>query len=159
MAFLDPYRKCYRDVHRVLAALSGSRLLADDLSQEAFLDLVRHGTSGVRNLNRYVIRIAVRRWREYTSREQPVLEPLPDDLPDPGADTDYDIDRRQHLRWIGERLDALPSEERAALVLVSMMGYPVNEASAILELPRTTVVSQHRRAVERLRRKLRKAAV
>ena len=61
MASEHLYRDSYRSIHRLLLALSGSWVLAEDLTQEAFLDLIRRGTGGIHDVKRYLTRIAIRR--------------------------------------------------------------------------------------------------
>ena len=56
-------------------------------------------------------------------------------------------DRRDRVR---AALTQLPPEQRAALVLVDMEGYPVAEAAAILEVPTGTVKSRCSRGRARL---------
>ncbi len=56
-------------------------------------------------------------------------------------------DRRDRVR---AALEQLPPEQRAALVLVDMEGYPVAEAAAILEVPTGTVKSRCSRGRARL---------
>lgn len=57
------------------------------------------------------------------------------------------MDLRRELR---EALEELPAEQRAALVLVDMEGYPVAEAARILETPVGTVKSRCARGRARL---------
>ncbi len=161
MASEHLYRDSYRSIHRLLLALSGSWVLAEDLTQEAFLDLIRRGTGGIHDVKRYLTRIAIRRWQYHVActARRPVPLSLADDVPCNAPEGEYGLDRQQELRQVNECLQSLPADERTALVLISMMGYTAVEASEILGLPRTTLVSQHRRATERLRWRLRKAAI
>ncbi len=53
-------------------------------------------------------------------------------------------------RQLLEALGTLPPEQRAALVLVDMQGYPVAEAARILDVPTGTVKSRCARGRARL---------
>jgi RNA polymerase sigma-70 factor (ECF subfamily) len=110
-------------------------------------------------LHRVVVNACLDRLRAAKVRR---TETLPDDLED-GAErgslrtaTDETTDPADHA-WRVERralvLDALrtlPDEQRAALVLVDMEGYPVAEAAAILDCAVGTVKSRCSRGRSRL---------
>jgi RNA polymerase sigma-70 factor (ECF subfamily) len=122
-------------------------------------------------LHRIVVNACLDRLRRRKVRQ---AEPLPDDLdrhltgrgstdrgtPDPAspgafsrgvvtdpADTVVEEERR---RAVMRALGALPDEQRAALVLVDMEGYSVEEAAAILDCAPGTVKSRCSRGRARL---------
>jgi RNA polymerase sigma-70 factor (ECF subfamily) len=59
-------------------------------------------------------------------------------------------ERNDVQRQLVEALGTLPPDQRAALVLVDMQGYPVAEAARILEVPTGTVKSRCARGRARL---------
>ena len=110
-------------------------------------------------LHRIVVNACLDRLRRNKVR---AADPLPDDLEEqvgrgavlPGADAAGDPeaqalagDRRARVL---AALEQLPPDQRAALVLVDMEGYPVAQAAAILEIPDGTVKSRCARGRTRL---------
>jgi RNA polymerase sigma-70 factor (ECF subfamily) len=108
-------------------------------------------------LHRVVVNACLDRLRAAKVRR---AEPLPDDLEeyrgrgavvsastvDP-ADLSVAEERR---RLVLDALQQLPAEQRAALVLVDMEGYPVAEAAAVLDCAEGTVKSRCSRGRARL---------
>jgi len=111
-------------------------------------------------LHRVVVNACLDRLRAAKVRR---TDPLPDDLDDRGdrgslasadrtgtadpADVAVADERR---RQVLAALATLPPEQRAALVLVDMEGYPVAEAAAMLDCPTGTVKSRCSRGRTRL---------
>jgi len=110
-------------------------------------------------LHRVVVNACLDRLRAAKVRR---TEPLPDDLEEHGgrgslrsatheatdpADQAARVDQR---RLVLDALRTLPDEQRAALVLVDMEGYPVAEAAAILDCAVGTVKSRCSRGRARL---------
>ncbi len=89
------------------------------------------------------------------------VQPLPDDLEeyaargdvlaaDANAEPEAVAERSDLRRQLLAALDQLPPDQKAALVLVDMQGYPVEEAARILECPTGTVKSRCSRGRTRL---------
>ena len=78
--------------------------------------------------------------------EQPALEAARGH----GEAADAPVERGELREELATALAALPAEQRAALVLVDMHGYPVAEAAAILGIPIGTVKSRCARGRARL---------
>lgn len=110
-------------------------------------------------LHRIVVNACLDRLRAARVRR---TEPLPDDLEEAARSADagrtaggdgapeqhaLDEDRRAAVM---SALAELPADQRAAVVLVDMEGYPVAEAAAILDCPVGTVKSRCSRARARL---------
>ncbi len=127
----------------------GDREEAADAVQDALLSAHRaaerfRGDSAVTTwLHRIVVNACLDRARR---RKAHPTVPLPDGThgDDPGhgpepAAPDHDHDTALVVR---EALAALPEDQRAALVLVDVQGYPVAEAAAILEVAEGTVKSR-----------------
>jgi RNA polymerase sigma-70 factor (ECF subfamily) len=137
---------------------------AADALQEAMIAAFRRastyrGDAAVTTwLHRIVVNACLDRLRR---RKVRATQPLPDDVeeyadrgstltaaqgPDP-ADVVVDSERRAAVHVA---LAALSDEQRAALVLVDMEGYSIEEAAAILECPTGTVKSRCSRGRRRL---------
>ncbi len=110
-------------------------------------------------LHRVVVNACLDRLRAAKVRR---TESLPDDLEEyrdrgstvtaaPGTEdpADHSV-REERRRTVLEALSTLPPEQRAALVLVDMEGYPVAEAAAMLDCPVGTVKSRCSRGRTRL---------
>lgn len=108
-------------------------------------------------LHRVVVNACLDRLRAAKVRR---AQPLPDDLEEYGARTAAPLDspdqpdsasvRADERRAVVRALATLPAEQRAALVLVDMEGYPVAEAAAILGCAVGTVKSRCSRGRARL---------
>ncbi|MET0998350.1 MAG: RNA polymerase sigma factor SigM [Marmoricola sp.] len=138
---------------------------AADALQDAMISAFRRaesfrGDSAVTTwLHRIVVNACLDRLRRAKVR---VADALPDDLDEhaargtvlasPGAGADPEAhalatDRRLQVL---AALDQLPPDQKAALVLVDMEGYPVQEAGEILEVPSGTIKSRCARGRARL---------
>jgi RNA polymerase sigma-70 factor, ECF subfamily len=105
-------------------------------------------------LHRIVVNACLDRVRRKASRP---TDPLPDrDLPSTGPDP---LAARELALDVDAALATLPVEQRAALVLVDMYGYPVDDVAVILECAVGTVKSRCARGRARLLPLLRPAAV
>jgi RNA polymerase sigma-70 factor, ECF subfamily len=133
----------------------GDREEAADAVQDALLSAYRaasrfRGDAAVTTwLHRIVVNACLDRVRRRTVR--PVV-PMGDDATldsvaprnsDPTAAHEVSLD-------VGEALQRIPFEQRAALVLVDMMGYAVEEAAKVLEVPPGTIKSRCARGRARL---------
>lgn len=108
-------------------------------------------------LHRVVVNACLDRLRAAKVRR---AQPLPEDLEEYGARTaapresadqpDTASVRSDERRAVVRALGTLPAEQRAALVLVDMEGYPVAEAAAILGCAVGTVKSRCSRGRARL---------
>ena len=137
------YRAAYLVVHDAGAA--------EDIAQEAFL-------AAVRNLDRFdrrrpfgpwLHRIVVNRaidWSRARALRREVAEPVESEAPP-----------ERPAGWSDEivaALAALDPDQRAAVVLRHLLEYTPGEIAELLELPRGTVNSRLRRALDRLAREL-----
>lgn len=82
-------------------------------------------------------------------RRRPSAAPLGDAVDRLATPPLQDLDRT--MADLDRALDALPSEQRAALVLVVVEGLSYAEAARVLDLPPGTVMSRLHRARRRLR--------
>lgn len=110
-------------------------------------------------LHRIVVNASLDRLRRNKVR---AAQPLPDDLDeyvgrgavvgssDPDHDPELHAVRADQRSAVLRALDALPGDQKAALVLVDMEGYPVEEAARMLGCPVGTVKSRCARGRQRL---------
>ena len=109
-------------------------------------------------LHRIVVNACLDRIRRSRVR---AVQALPDDLDEyaargdvlaaaASAEPEAAAERSDLRRQLLAALDQLPPDQKAALVLVDMQGYPVEEAARILECPTGTVKSRCSRGRARL---------
>jgi RNA polymerase sigma-70 factor, ECF subfamily len=128
---------------------------AADALQDAFLSAYRavgrfRGEAAVTTwLHRIVINACLDRLRRQSIRpavpmgDDATLDAVAPKNPDPTALHEVALDVAAALRQ-------LPTEQRAALILVDMMGYGVDEAARVLEVPTGTIKSRCARGRARL---------
>jgi RNA polymerase sigma-70 factor (ECF subfamily) len=119
-------------------------------------------------LHRIVVNASLDRLRRNKVRR---AEPLPDDLEEhaargavlaaaaPAGDPELQAVRTDQRAAVLAALEQLPADQRAALVLVDMEGYPVEEVGRILGCPTGTVKSRCARGRRRLAELLRETGV
>lgn len=132
---------------------TGDREEAADALQDALVKAFRAGASSAFRgeaavttwLHRIVVNACLDRARRRAVR--PAV-PLPEhDLPSTGPDA---ISGRETALDVAAALATLPVEQRAALVLVDMYGWSVEDAAEVLECPTGTVKSRCARGRARL---------
>jgi len=119
-------------------------------------------------LHRIVVNACLDRLRRNKVRS---AQPLPDDLeeyagrgavlaaPDDRADPEASAMRTDRRRVLLAALEQLSPEQKAAVVLVDVEGYPVEEVARMLECPTGTVKSRCARGRARLAGLLRESGV
>jgi RNA polymerase sigma-70 factor (ECF subfamily) len=131
----------------------GDREEAADALQDALVSAFRAATAGSFRgesavttwLHRVVVNACLDRTRRRAARP---ADPLPEhDLPDRAGDP---VAARETALDVEAALGQLPVEQRAALVLVDMYGWPVDEAAHVLDCPAGTVKSRCARGRARL---------
>jgi RNA polymerase sigma-70 factor (ECF subfamily) len=141
-----------RNLIRYLA--SGDRDV-DDAAQLVLVQLVRsfHGYRGEGSLHawadRITVRVALSHLRKRRNQERQVRELVPDlhaVSADPEQPDEYTL-RREAVRW----LDALPAEQREAVVLHHVVGLSAPELAEELGVPFETARSRLRLGMSKLR--------
>ncbi len=131
---------------------------AADAVQDALVSAFRsahtfRGQSAVTTwLHRITVNACLDRVRRANSRR---TAPIADEekfeaLLEPHESAEAPAERGELHRELLAALATLPVEQRAALVLVDMQGYPVAEAAAVLDVPTGTVKSRCARGRARL---------
>jgi RNA polymerase sigma-70 factor (ECF subfamily) len=153
---------------------SGSPEDAADALQEAMISAFRRADSFRGDalvttwLHRIVVNACLDRLRRNKVR---AARPLPDDLEEYAgrgavlASGDEAVDPEAHAvladrrRAVVAALEQLPPDQRAAVVLVDLEGYPVDEVAEMLDCPTGTVKSRCARGRARLAKLLRESGV
>jgi RNA polymerase sigma-70 factor (ECF subfamily) len=128
---------------------------AADALQDAFLSAFRaagrfRGEAAVTTwLHRIVVNACLDRLRRKTLR--PAVSMGDDEALDSLAPKSADPTSRHEVSLdVSAALQQLPFEQRAALILVDMMGYTVDDAARVLEVPSGTIKSRCARGRARL---------
>ncbi|MFH8802855.1 RNA polymerase sigma factor SigM [Streptomyces sp. NPDC017936] len=128
----------------------GDREEAADAVQDALVSAYRaahtfRGQSAVTTwLHRITVNACLDRARKVASRRtSPVDDPERlEQLLEPHESASAPAERNDVHRQLLDALGTLPPDQRAALVLVDMQGYPVAEAARMLDVPAGTVKSR-----------------
>ncbi|MFB6818352.1 RNA polymerase sigma factor SigM [Streptomyces sp. NPDC056347] len=136
----------------------GDREEAADAVQDALVSAFRsahtfQGRSAVTTwLHRITVNACLDRVRKAASRRTAPVDDAQrfEQLLEPHESAEAPAERQDLHRELLAALATLPAEQRAALVLVDMQGYPVAEAARILDVPTGTVKSRCARGRARL---------
>ncbi|MFF4339514.1 RNA polymerase sigma factor SigM [Kitasatospora sp. NPDC001540] len=138
----------------------GDREEAADALQDALVSAFRaaagfQGRSAVTTwLHRIVVNACLDRARRSAVRRAEPLDQRPGGTAERALGSaegaERHAERAETRREVAEALAELPAEQRAALVLVDMQGYPVAEAAEVLGVPVGTVKSRCARGRARL---------
>ncbi|GAA2791786.1 RNA polymerase sigma factor SigM [Streptomyces showdoensis] len=136
----------------------GDREEAADAVQDALVSAFRaahtfRGQSAVTTwLHRITVNACLDRVRKTASRRTSPVDDTTrfEQLLEPHESAEAPAERQDLHRQLLAALATLPAEQRAALVLVDMQGYPVAEAARILDVPTGTVKSRCARGRARL---------
>jgi RNA polymerase sigma-70 factor (ECF subfamily) len=163
-AFGDLFTRHRERLWAVALRTTGNAEDAADALQDAMISAFRRagtfrGDAAVTTwLHRIVVNACLDRLRRRRVR---AAEPLPDDLEEQAARGDVlatpaaadpaaEVVAGERRRTVLAALEQLPPDQKAALVLVDMEGYPVAEAAAILDTAPGTVKSRCSRGRARL---------
>lgn len=136
----------------------GDREEAADAVQDALVSAYRaahtfRGQSAVTTwLHRITVNACLDRARKAASRKTSPVDDTErlEQLLEPHESASAPAERNDLHRQLIEALGTLPPDQRAALVLVDMQGYPVAEAARVLNVPTGTVKSRCARGRARL---------
>ncbi|MET9367560.1 RNA polymerase sigma factor SigM [Streptomyces griseoflavus] len=136
----------------------GDREEAADAVQDALVSAYRaahtfRGQSAVTTwLHRITVNACLDRARKAASRKTAPVDDAErlEQLLEPHESASAPAERNDLYRQLIEAMGTLPPDQRAALVLVDMQGYPVAEAAQVLDVPTGTVKSRCARGRARL---------
>jgi RNA polymerase sigma-70 factor (ECF subfamily) len=146
------FRRHWPSAHRAAFLVVHDAAAAEDIAQEAFLAALRalDRFDRRRPLGPWLHRIVVNRAIDWTRARTLRAESAADAAPEaPAADAPEPFDDT-----ILTALADLGPEHRAVVVLRHLLGYTPGEIAAMLELPRGTVNSRLRRALDALAEEL-----
>jgi RNA polymerase sigma-70 factor (ECF subfamily) len=153
--YFDHWRE---PVFRYLSAAFGNSGIAEDITQEAFLQLYRSLEAGesISNVRAWIFRVArnmalnqVKRENFFAPIDETAWRDLMQALPDPRLDPEQRLMRHQKLERINAALGTLTTVERHCLYLRAQ-GLRYREIAEIAELTTTTVAETLYRAVAKL---------
>jgi len=150
------YRKHKQGLFTLALAVTGRADLAEDAVQEAFLHLWNSSRSArAGDLVGYVF-AAVRNAAIDQLRKRPFAAEAPASIFDGSAvGPEAAADRAEQFRLACRAVEALPAEQREAVVLRIYAGLTFRQAAEALGEPLATVASRYRRALETIRAQLR----
>ncbi|MER5767018.1 RNA polymerase sigma factor SigM [Streptomyces sp. NPDC001985] len=136
----------------------GDREEAADAVQDALVSAFRaahtfRGQSAVTTwLHRITVNACLDRARKAATRKTSPVDDTErmEQLLEPHESAEAPAERRDLHRELLAALATLPPDQRAALVLVDMQGYPVAEAARVLDVPTGTIKSRCARGRARL---------
>ena len=140
-------------VYRLLLAMLGSAADAQDALSEVFLHLARRNLREIHEPRAYLL-VSARREALVTlrhRRRETSLTPFVDSF---FAIQQLDADQALFARQAEEALETLPAEQREVVVLKIYEGLTFDEIAGLIHIPRNTVASRYRYALERLRKLL-----
>ena len=141
-------------LRRFASGLTHDGHMADDLVQTACLKALErwHQYQADTSLASWMFRIVQTTWiDDYRSRQRRPEDTVIDDLPEAvGEDGRELVERRSELRAVRLAIAALPDDQRAVLMLVTVDGLSYQEAAQALNIPLGTVMSRLSRARIRL---------
>jgi RNA polymerase sigma-70 factor (ECF subfamily) len=153
-------RPCFRFIRRMLGA--GQDDAAEDLHQETWIAVSRNAAAfdpGRASFPAWLFTIARRKvWDHYRRQRVAVLASAQDDaammVPDPGPDPLQQVESRELAQKLVAALEALPLEQRSALVLFTDAGLSLEEIAEVTGVGAETAKSRLRYARATLRRAL-----
>jgi len=145
------FRVHWGPAHRAAFLIVHDAAAAEDIAQEAFLSAIRalDRFDRRRPFGPWLHRIVVNRaidWSRARTLRREVAEPVESEAPP-----------ERQAGWSEEvvaALGALDADQRAAVVLRHLLEYTPGEIAEVLEIPRGTVNSRLRRALDRLAEEL-----
>jgi RNA polymerase sigma-70 factor (ECF subfamily) len=149
-AFEELFRRHWRRAHRAAFLVVGDPSAAEDIAQESFLAAVRalDRFDRTRPFGPWLHRITVNRAIDFARARSLRAE---SQWTDEDAGTDASLAMDEISAELLAALRALSPDHRAVVVLRYVLDYTPGEIAAMLELPRGTVNSRLRRALDNLR--------
>ena len=141
----------------------GTRNGAEDVSQEAFLNIWRSGARYDRargSVRTWVLGIVHHRAIDFLRRatvhdKRRASDEGIEERFESGERTDVEVARRDEAQTVRDAMDVLPREQRQVIELAYFGGFTHTEIADILETPVGTVKGRMRLGLEKLRNSLR----
>jgi RNA polymerase sigma-70 factor (ECF subfamily) len=141
------FRRSWPGAYRAAFLIVHDHAAAEDIAQEALVAAVRNLASFDRRrpLTPWLHRIVVNRAIDWTRLRRLRAEVLAEEPSEPAV---------QSADPVRVALRGLPPEQRAVVVLRHLLGYMPGEIARMLDIPRGTVNSRLRRALDALKEQL-----
>lgn len=167
-AFVTLYRRRQAGVYRFALRMSGSESVAEDVTQEVFLALMRNPKlyeEGRGSLSTYLYGIARNQALRRLNHDRPYVALVADDEAETSAyaylaadgDPLGDLTRSETIETVRQAVLALPEHYREVIVLCELHEMNYAEAAAVIGCPIGTVRSRLNRARGLLLEKLKSA--
>lgn len=142
-------------IYRLARRSSRDRESAEDLVQETYLRAFTHyEEASVENPKAWLTTICLNLARSDARRRARRPEEVPVERGEREPASGQDVFDQVHAALtrdeIGAALDALPPEQKLAIVLMDLVGHSASEVAAILNCPRGTVLARVHRGRRRL---------
>ncbi|MFM7121824.1 MAG: sigma-70 family RNA polymerase sigma factor [Gammaproteobacteria bacterium] len=153
-AFAELVRRHLDAVHGYLYRLCGSRDDADDLAQDTFLRVWARAETwrpGAVRVTTWLHRIAHNIWVDTRRRARSMPLEDPEGVLDPAPGADAGLREQRALTQVDHALRALPTAQRAAILLAEVRGFSNPDIAAVLGTSVRAVESLLGRARRQLR--------
>jgi RNA polymerase sigma-70 factor (ECF subfamily) len=153
-AFTALYRARHPGLFRFALHMTGSTAIADDVTQETFLTLLREGgryDPARGSVVAFLFGIARKHVLKRLAKEDAAEEV---ELPSEEGSVLEDLERRETVEQVRRAVLSLPAQYREVIALCDLQELSYEEAAAILGCPVGTVRSRLSRGRELLARKL-----
>jgi len=140
-------RRYQTPVYRIALRLLASSADADDVTQDTFLRAWRSVSRfrGDSAFATWLYRIVTRRCFDLLAARRPTVV-LDEDLLGPSVDPWTTIEQRERLRALTRQIQALPPDQRAALVLCEFEGLSYAQVADVLETTAPAIKGRIHRA-------------
>lgn len=159
-AFLALYRRRHPAIFRYVQHMSGNESIAEEVTQEVFMSLIRNPQSYNPKLGTataYLYGVARNQLKKHVRSHREVVS-LEDDSVDDVADTEngvlLDLTRAETIARVRSAVAELPEVYREAVVLCDLQEMSYQDAASLLSVPLGTVRSRLNRGRAALLRKL-----
>ncbi len=159
-AFTTLYRRHHGSVYRFATYMSGSAAVAEDVTQEVFLVLMRDGErfdEARGTLQAFLLGVARNHVRRAFAREQGYAPLEIDEERATGDDPFEQLARDEAMRRLHRAINSLPARFREIVVLCELHEMSYEEAAAVIGCAVGTVRSRLHRARQMLGAKMRDA--
>ena len=158
-AFAAIYHRYHVGIYRFARAMTGSTMLAEDITQEVFLEVIRtlhryDSSRGALSTYLYAIARNVSRHRLRGERRFLGFESGRGAEPESTDDPSERITRSQTVTHVRALIRGLTSRYREVLVLCDLQGLSYQAAAAVIDAPVGTVRSRLHRARQQLGERL-----
>ena len=153
-------REHSRLVFRIAYSVVRNHADAEDIVQEVFLRVAKHGAKGVDDPKAWISRIAWRaavdRYRRLPRQDQEEFDERVHARLVPTTGVEHEAISRETLALLDRLIATLPGKEREALLLTSIEELSSAEAAKVLGTSETSIRARVFRARQRLAEKLQK---